>query len=85
MRATPRAVIWYGLNSCVGNAADVDLPLGRLVDAGEHVEDRRLAGAVRTDQADQLVRLDGEIEMRHRRQAAEADRDVLRVEQSVRR
>ena len=66
-----------------GNAANVDLPFGRLVDAGEHVEHGRLPGTVRTDQTDQLVRLNGQIEVRHRRQAAEADRYVVRIKQSV--
>ena len=33
-------------------AVEDDLARGRLVDAGEHVEERRLAGAVRPDQAD---------------------------------
>ena len=33
-------------------AVEDDRARGRLVDAGEHVEERRLAGAVRADQAD---------------------------------
>src|SRR5215213_5412660 len=74
-------LVWLELGG--GHAADLDLPLGRLVHAGEHVEDRGLAGAVRADQADQLVRSDGQVEIRHRGQAAEADGDAFRLQDDV--
>ena len=44
---------------------------GRLVDAGEHVEERRLAGAVRADQADDRALRDGEVDVVHGDEAAE--------------
>ena len=37
-------------------------PVGRLVDAGDEVEQRRLAGAVRADHADDLALVDVEVE-----------------------
>ena len=64
-----------------GNAADEDFPLGRLVHAGEHVEDGGLSRAIRTDQADQLARTDGKVEFRHRGQTSEPDGHVARVEE----
>jgi hypothetical protein len=32
-------------------AVEFDLSFGRLIDSGDHVEERRLAGAVRSDQS----------------------------------
>ncbi len=43
----------------------------RRVDAGDHVEQRGLAGAVRADHADDLVLVDVEVELVQRAQAAE--------------
>ena len=48
-----------------------DLPLRRLVHAGDHVEERRLAGAVRADQADDRALRDHEVDVRHGDEAAE--------------
>src|SRR4029450_8157087 len=42
-------------------AVEDDHAPGRLVDAGDHVEERRLAGAVRADQADDRALGDGEV------------------------
>ena len=61
-------------------ATDEDLPLGRLIHAGEHVEDGGLPRAVRSDQSHQLVRLEREVEVAHRGEAAEADGDVPSLE-----
>src|SRR5437667_232146 len=51
------------------------------MEAAQKVEAGCLAGAVRTDQPDDLARLDGEIEATDRRQSAEALREVARLEQ----
>ena len=52
-------------------AEERDLPGRRLVDAGEHVEERRLAGAVRADQRDHLAARDGEVDVVDGDEAAE--------------
>ena len=44
-------------------AVEDDPAGGRLVDAGEHVEERRLAGAVRADQADDRAARDREVDV----------------------
>src|SRR5439155_1939497 len=61
-------------------SAHEDLAFRRLVDAGEHVEDRRFAGAIRPDQSHQLVRLNGQIEVRDGGESAEPNRHVSRFE-----
>ena len=45
-----------GLQLLTALAADEDLAGGRLDDAGENLDQRRLAGAVVADQADHLAR-----------------------------
>src|SRR4051812_11072680 len=55
-----------------------------LVGAGEpadDVEQRRLAGAIWSDDADDLVLGDGRRDIRQRREPAEADGDPLHLEQ----
>ena len=61
-------------------AAEVKCALRRRIHAGEQVEDRRLAGAVRADEAHELALMDLHIEVRHGLQAAERDAEVLRFE-----
>jgi hypothetical protein len=46
---------------------------GRLVEAGDHVERRRLAGAVRADDADDLPLAELDADVARRLDAAEAD------------
>ena len=53
---------------------------GRRVDAGEHVQRRRLAGAVRADEGVDRARLDGEGDVVDRGDPAEAHRQALRDE-----
>ena len=36
-------------------AAEQDRSSGRIIDLGQHIEDRRLPGAVRADQTDDLI------------------------------
>src|SRR6185369_1745872 len=53
----------------------------RPVDAADQVEQRGLAGAVRTDHAQKLSRLDRKVEVRHRAQSAESMREIADLEQ----
>src|SRR5262245_22457508 len=53
----------------------------RRVDTGQKIEERRLAGAVRPDQAVNLATGDGEAHRRERLHAAEALGDAVRGEQ----
>ena len=55
---------------------------GRVVDAGDDVEERRLAGAVRADEADDRALRDVEADVVDRHEAAEPLRDVLRAARS---
>ena len=53
--------------------------MARRVDAGDQVEDGRLAGAVRPDQRDERAGARREVEPRDRRQPAEAQRAARRI------
>ena len=59
----------------VGLAAELEGSGVGRVESGENVEEGRLAGAVRTDQAVDLARLDRDADVRQRLQSAEALRD----------
>jgi hypothetical protein len=61
-------------------ALEEDLALVGLVDAGDEVEERRLAGPVRADHADDLVLADEEVEVRDHLEATERLRDALQLE-----
>src|SRR5207249_3933184 len=52
-------------------AVEDDVPGRRLVDAGEHVEEGRLAGPVRPDQAHDRLLGHGELDVVHGDEAAE--------------
>jgi hypothetical protein len=54
-----------------------DLALGGLVDAGQHVEHRRLAGAVGADDRVDRAGLDRERHLRQRLDGTEPDADVV--------
>src|SRR5690606_35118743 len=58
-----------------------EAPRGRLVEAGEAVEDRGLAGAVRADDRGDLALVGGERKIRDGNEAAEAHDEVLDLEQ----
>jgi len=62
-------------------ALEPNRPLLRVVHAVEAVEDRRLAGAVRADDREQLVVVDVERDVLQRGHAAEAKRHVASFEQ----
>ena len=59
--------------------AERDLALVRRELAGQHLQQRRLAGAVRSDQPDAVAALDADREVAHDRRVAEALRDALRL------
>ena len=54
-----------------------------LVDAGDQVEERRLAGAVRADHADDLALVDVQLEIRDDLEPAECERDAAQCEQGL--
>ena len=54
--------------------------MGGLIDLGEQVEDRRLTGTVRADEAGDLGAADGHIEVVDRFQTAERDAEVDALE-----
>ena len=64
-------------------ALEPDLALGRGVDAGHRVEAGRLAGAVGADQAEDLAAADLEVDVVEGHDAAEAQRDVVDLEQGL--
>ena len=49
-------------------------------EAGDRVDERRLAGAVRSDQAEELSGLDLQVDVDQRPHAAEADRHPVRFQ-----
>src|SRR5262249_37234710 len=59
--------------------AEVDPPGGRPIQAGQHVEESRLARAVRTDQADDAALRHIERDVVDRNQTTERDDDLLRA------
>ena len=61
---------------CAGSAGDVvavdqDLARGRLLEAGDHPQRRRLAAAGRAEQGEELALRDLEVELAHRDEVAE--------------
>ena len=64
-------------------AADEDLAAGRLDHAGEDLDQRRLAGAVVADQADDLAAVDMKIDAAERIDAAVGFRDVAKLDQAL--
>src|SRR5207244_3512450 len=65
------------------DSVEDDRPGGRLVDAGQHVEERRLPRAVRADQADDRALRDREVEVVDREETAELLAHARRDEQIV--
>src|SRR5687767_6321329 len=58
-------------------ALELDAPLVRMVEAAHDVQQRRLAGAVRPDDREDLAATDLEAHLAQRQQRTEADADVL--------
>ena len=63
-------------------AVEANVAVVRCIETGDHVERRRLAGAVRPDQPDDLPRLHGERDGIERDDAAETLGDVVDFEES---
>ena len=83
VRAIPRPRDLVRLEAGDALAVEDDVATGRLVDARDQVEQRRLAGAVRADHADDLAPVDVEIEIVDDLEAAEGHRDALQIEEPV--
>jgi hypothetical protein len=66
-------------------AEDAAAPLGGLEDAAEHPEGRRLASAVRAEEAVELARLDPEVDVVDRREGAEPLGEPLGQDRGLRR
>ena len=71
VRAMPSAVICVRRHAGDVRLRRTRLARGRLVDAGQHVEEGRLAGAVRADQADDRAARDREVDVVDGDEAAE--------------
>ena len=81
VRAMPLRVILFGGKPDDRLALEEDVALLGRVDAGHEVEERRLAGAVGPDHADDLVLVDVQVEVGDHLQPAERLRDALQLEQ----
>src|SRR5436305_14109312 len=63
--------------------ADLEVAFVRLLLAGDHPEERRLAGAVRTDDADDAAGRKAEAHVLDEQPVAEALRDAIGVDDDV--
>ena len=75
-----RAVDLRGVEVMDVFAVQENRAVGGLIDLGEQVEDRRLTGTVRADEAGDLGATDGHIEVVDRFQTAERDAEVDALE-----
>ena len=62
-------------------SGESDLAIAGLIDAGNHVEDRRFPRSVRADEADQLTLGNPQAHLADGGQPAEADRHVVEFQQ----
>ena len=83
MRPMPSAAMPCGGVSSSERPSKRDPALAERVEARQAVEQRRLAGAVRADEADDVAARDRERDAVERDDAAEADRHVLDLEQRL--
>ncbi len=77
----PSACDLVGIETEKRLTLEQDLAFLRRVDPGDHVEERRLAGAVRADDADDLAFADDEVEPVEAPEPTEGERDALYLEQ----
>jgi hypothetical protein len=84
VRAMPRPAMVWGGTLVMSVPLEHEAAAGRLVDAADEIEDGALAGAVGADDGENLALLHIEGHAIHRPDAAERDRDVLRLEQGAR-
>ena len=83
VRAMPSWLILCGLVPAISWPLKRIVPDGRRVDAGHRVEAGGLAGTVGADQAEDLAPLDLEVDVVERDDAAEAEGDVVDLEQDL--
>ena len=79
VRAMPSEAIWCAGSVSRSWPSNSHPAVGRLVDATDDVEHRRLAGAVRTDQPADLALLDREAQAVQRNDATEAHGDLANI------
>jgi hypothetical protein len=77
----PSRARWCRLATRDVATVELDLARVRPEQPGDDVEQRRLAGAVGTDQPRDVTDLDVDRHVAERLQAAEADRDLAHVEE----
>ena len=83
-RPTPRAAIWFSLSASeVGVAAEDHAAVLGLHPARDHVEQRRLAGAVGPDHHPQLAPVHEEVQAVERLEALVGHRDIFEVDDRV--
>ncbi len=80
VRARPSRANWCGRAPVTSLPSTKIRPCVRLLHAGGDVEQRRLAGPVRPDEADDLPVLQVEADVVHRQEPAEADADVTQLD-----
>ena len=71
VRDTPRWAIWSRRSLWIGCAVELDLARRDVVEPGDAVEEGRLPGAVRSDDADDGALVDLEVELVDREEPAE--------------
>ena len=81
VRATPKVQTASGRQAGDVLPIEADTPAGRLVVPGDAVEESGLAGAVRSQQADDLALFHGRCDPVHSHQAAEALGNFLQFQQ----
>ncbi len=83
VRAMPRRVISFRLRPAIDLPGEAHVAIRRLEDAGDDVEDRRLARAVRPDQPEDLAAIDVKVDGVEGSHAAEAHRQPGEIEQRL--
>ena len=79
LEGTGNTLMVNGLLALTGQVLTIEVEVAgsRLVNTGDHIEHRGLAGAIRTNKAIKLFFLDLQIEILHSLQAAEGDAEIF--------
>ena len=83
LRPSPRCTSWCGCSVADVVPVERDLPAGVASMPADHVDQRRLAGAIRPDQEPQLARLQTQAQTIEHADTVEADADVLHLEDAA--